>query len=73
MNYVIAVYLFDRAVDWIWFRYVDWCIAGANRENREQRTDDQSQLAAKGPARRMHSLPRTGRAMGPIPAGGRLT
>jgi hypothetical protein len=74
-GYVVAAYLFDRAVDWIWFRfrYVDWCIAGANRENREQRTDDQSQLVAKGSVRRRHSLPRTERAMGFIPTGGRLT
>ncbi len=72
-GYVVAAYRFDRAVDWNWFRYVDWCIAGANRENREQRTDDQSQIAAKGPARRRHSLPRTGRAMGFIPTRGRLT
>jgi hypothetical protein len=67
IGYVVAAYLFDRAVDWIWFRYVDWCIAGANRENREQRTDDQGRSAAKGPAQRRHSLPRTGRAMGFIP------
>ncbi len=73
IGYGVAAYLFDRAVAWIWFRYVDWCVAGANRENREQRTDDQSQLAAKGPARRRHSLPRTGRAMGFVPARGRLT
>jgi hypothetical protein len=72
-GYLVAAYLLNWAVDWIWFRYVDWCIAGANRENREQRTDDQSQLAAKGPARRRHSLPRTGRAMGFIPTRGRLT
>ncbi len=72
-GYVVAAYLFDWAADWIWFRHVDWYIARANRETREQRTDDQSQLAAKGPARRRHSLPRTGRAMGFIPTRGRLT
>ena len=64
-GYVVAAYLFE----WV----ADWYIARANRENREQRTDDQSQLAAKGPARRRHSLPRTGRAMGFIPTRGRLT
>ncbi len=72
-GYVVAAYLFYWAVDWIWFRYVDWYIARANRGNRVRRTDDQAQQAAKGPARRRHSLPRTGRAMGIIPARGRLT
>ncbi len=64
-GYVVAAYLFDWAADWY--------IARANRENREQRTDDQSQLAAKGPARRRPSLPRTGRAMGFNPTRGRST
>ncbi len=72
-GYVVAAYLFDWAVDWIRLRYVDWYIARANRGNRELRTEDQSQLAAKGPARRRHSLPRTGRAIGIIPARARLT
>ena len=40
IGYVVAVYLFDWAVDWIWFRYVDWYIARANRGYRERRTDD---------------------------------
>ena len=31
-GYVVAAYLFDWAVDWIWFRYVDWYIARANRK-----------------------------------------
>ncbi len=73
IGYVVAAYLFDLAVDWIWFRYVDLYIARANRENRERRTDDQTRQSAKGPARRRHSLPRTGRAMGFIPTRGRLT
>ncbi len=73
IGYVVAVHLFYWAVDWIWFRYVDWCIVRANRENRERRTDDQGRSAAKGPARRRHSLPRTGRAIGGISAPGRLT
>ncbi len=73
IGYVVAAYLFGRAVDWIWFRYVDWYIARANQENRERRTDDQTRQSAKGPARRRHSLPRTGRAMEFIPPGGRLT
>ncbi len=73
IGYVVAVYLIDWAVDWIWFRYVDWYIARANRENREWRTDDQTRRVAKGPARRRHSLPRTGRAIGGISARGRLT
>ena len=73
IGYVVAAYLFYWAVDWIWFRYVDWYIARANRGNRERRTDDQTRQAAKGPAQRRHSLPRTGRAMGFIPARGRLT
>ncbi len=70
---VVAASLFYWAVDWIWFRFVDWYIARANRENREQRTDDQGRSAAKGPAQRRHSLPWTGRAMGFIPTRGRLT
>ncbi len=70
IGYAVAAYLFYWAVDWIWFRYVDWYIA---RANRERHTDDQAQKAAKGPARRRHSLPRTGRAIGIIPARGRLT
>ena len=47
IGYVVAAYLIDWAVDWIWFRYdwiwwiwfryVDWFIARANRENREFR------------------------------------
>ncbi len=73
IGYVVAAYLFYWAVDWIWFRYVDWYIARANRENRERRTNDQARQSAKGPARRRHSLPRTGRAMGSIPTRGRLT
>ncbi len=80
IGYVVAAHLFYWAVDWIrfryvdwYFRYVDWYIARANRENRERRTDDQTRQAAKGPARRRHSLPRTGRAMGFIPTRGRLT
>ncbi len=73
IGYAVAPYLFYWAVDWIWFKYVDWYIARANRENRERRTDDQSQLAAKGPARRRHSLPRTGRARELNPTVGRVT
>ncbi len=72
IGYVVAAYLFYWAVDWIWFRYVDWYIARANRENRERRTDEQGRSAAKGPARRRHSLPRTGRAIGGISAPGRV-
>ena len=73
IGYAVAAYLLYWAVDWIRFRYVDWYIARANREKRERRTDDQIRRAAKGPARRRHSLPRTGRAMEFIPARGRLT
>ncbi len=69
----LAAYLIAWAVDWIWFRYVDWYIARANRENRERRTDEQGRSAAKGPARRRHSLPRTGRAIGGISAPRRVT
>ncbi len=65
IGYVVAAYLIAWAVDWIWFRYVDWYIA---RATRERHTDDQGRLAAKGPARRRHSLPRTGRAIGGISA-----
>jgi len=74
--YVVAVYLFDWAVDWIWFRFVDWYIArtevrrrqfekrgDASLGNRERRTEDQARLTGMGPARRRHSLPRTGRAV----------
>ncbi len=73
IGYAVAAHLFYWAVDWIWFRTVDWRIARANRGNRERRTDDQTRQAAKGPARRRHSLPRTNRAMGIIPPGERLT
>ncbi len=72
-GYVVAAYLFDRAVDWIWFRarYVDWCIAGANRENREQRTDDQSQLPRRGPPGACTRCHGPGRPWGSFrPAGG---
>lgn len=72
IGYVVAAYLIAWAVDWIWFRFVDWYIARANRENRKRRTDDQGPLAAKGPARRRHSSPRTGRAIGGISAPGRV-
>ncbi len=71
MGFVFAIPLLYWAQDWIWFRYVDWYIARANRENRERRTDDQGRSAAKGPARRRHSLPRTGRGIGIIPARGK--
>ncbi len=73
IGYVVAACLLNWAVDWIWFRYVDWYIARANRENRGRRIEDQTRLSAKGPAQRRHSLPRTGRAMGFIPTRGRLT
>ncbi len=73
IGYVVAAHLFYWAVVWIRFRFVAWYIAHANRENRERRTNDQARQSAKGPARRRHSLPRTGRAMGSIPTRGRLT
>ncbi len=73
IGYVVAAYLSNWAVDWIRSRYVDWYIARAIRGNRERRTVDQTRQVAKGPTQRRHSLPRTGRAMGPIPARGRLT
>ena len=62
--YVVAVYLVDWAVDWIWFKYLDWHVARTSLGNRERRVEDQARLSAKGPARRRHSLPRTGRAVG---------
>ena len=70
IGYVVAAYLIVWATEWLWFKYVDWYIAHAKRVRRN---DDQARLAGKGPARRSHSLARTGRAMGPIPARGRLT
>ncbi len=71
IGYVVLAYLSYWAVDWIWFRFVDGYIARANRENRERRTDDRTRRVAKGPDRRRHSLPRTGRPMGFIrPEGG---
>ncbi len=51
IGYVVAAYPIDWAVDGIWFRYVEWSIARANRENRERRTDGRGRSAAKGPAR----------------------
>ena len=57
--YVFAFYLFYWAVEWILLRTVDRYIAGANRGNRERRTDDQTRQAANGPAQHKHSLPRT--------------
>ena len=51
--YVVAVYLVYWAVDWIWFRYLDWYVArevvhrrlfeergDANLGNRERRVED---------------------------------
>ena len=51
--YVVAVYLVDWAVDWIWFRYLDRYVARtgvrrrlfgesghANLGNRERRVED---------------------------------
>ncbi len=51
--YVLAVYLVDWAVDWIWFRYLDRSVARtgvrrrlfgerghANLGNRERRVED---------------------------------
>ncbi len=64
IGYVVAAYLLYWAVDGVWFKFVDWCVAGANGKNPARHIRNQSQLAAKGPARRMHSLPRTGRAIG---------
>ncbi len=53
IGYVVAAYLFYWAVDWIWFRYVDWYVArevvrrrlfeklgDASQGNRERRIED---------------------------------
>ena len=64
IGYVVAAYLLYWAVDGVWFKFVDWCVAGANGKNPARHIRNQSQLAAKGPARLRHMLLRTGRADG---------
>ncbi len=63
-GYVVAAYLFYWAVEWAWFKFVDWCVAGVNGKNPARHIRNQSRLAAKGPARLRHLLRRTGRAKG---------
>ncbi len=71
IGYVVAAYVIDWVADRIWFMYLDWRLAHAERLNRKLRVDDRTRLTAKGLARHRRSMPRTGRAIGDISAPGR--